>query len=152
MARLNTRPSYRTSTAPSSRYASATPVPGNTSDQENHDPTKRMDKGKGRARDSIPSRTSLPTPESGGSGDARGQKRKRTESRADDEHGGDEEEEEEEDVEAKFNKYFDPNQDPEERRDLKKKSRALERGFAGKLAKETCNCDSMLIDMNRNTR
>ena len=95
-----------------------------------------MDKGKGRARDEPPARNSLPTPESGESSDARGQKRKRVEARAqrdreedDADAGG--EEGEGAGVEAKFNKYFDPNQDPEERRDLKKRSRALERGFAG---------------------
>lgn len=88
-----------------------------------------MDKGKGRARDSAPSRTSLPTPDSGGSSDARGHKRKRTEVRAEEDEEVDEDDEE--NVERRFNKYFDPNQDPEERRHLKKKSRALERGFAG---------------------
>lgn len=93
-----------------------------------------MEKGKGRARDDAPSRASLPTPESGGSGDSRGQKRKRVEVRREqDEDDGEEEEEEEgeEGIEARFNKYFNPNQNPEERRDLKKRSRALERGFAG---------------------
>lgn len=129
MARLNTRPSYRSSTAPSSRYPSATPGPGNNSDQENHDPnTTRMEKGKGRARDSAQPRPSLPTPESGGGSVARGQKRKRAEARADDQEGDDDEEAE---TEAKFNKYFDPNQNVDERRELKKRSRALERGFAG---------------------
>lgn len=87
-----------------------------------------MDNGKGRARDSAPSRTSLPTPDSGSSGDARGQKRKRAGARTED---GDEAEMDEEDIEARFNKYFNPNQDVDERRELKKKSRALEREFAG---------------------
>lgn len=73
----------------------------------------------------------MPTPESGSSGDARGQKRKRIGTRTEEDNEAGEEEEEEDDVEAKFNKYFDPNQDPEERRQLKKRSRALERGFAG---------------------
>lgn len=91
-----------------------------------------MDKGKGRALEH--SRPSLPTPESGGSGgnDARGHKRKRAPAQT--EAGADEDEDEvddEENIEAKFNKFFDPNQDAEERRDLKKRSRALERGFAG---------------------
>lgn len=33
----------------------------------------------------------------------------------------------------KFTKYFDPNQDPEIRRQIKRESRALEREFNGKL-------------------
>jgi hypothetical protein len=33
--------------------------------------------------------------------------------------------------EEKFIRYFDPNQDADERRDLKRKSRALEREFNG---------------------
>ena len=124
MARLNTRPSYA-----SSRYTSATPGPDNASDQENSDPRAGgMDKGKGRAGD-PPSRTSLPTPTSDGSGDARGQKRKRVEVRA----GIHEEEDDEKEAERKFNQYFDPNQDTEERREVKRKSRALERDFQGML-------------------
>lgn len=142
MARLNTRPS--------SRYASEMPGPasgagaGDTSDQENHDPVPaiRMDKGKGRAVD-RPSRVSLPTPASDSSNEARGVKRKRlqpqrraTEVVEEDEDDAPEEEEEEEVDEeegeaAKFVRYFDPNQDPEVRREIKRKSRALEREFQG---------------------
>ena len=128
MARLNTRPSHA-STAASSRYPSATPQPGDNSDQENHDPgRRRLDKGKGRAR-GPPARSSLPTPSSGDSNDARGQKRKRAETNSAT-HALEEEDEGDTD-EAKFNKYFDPNQDVDERREVKRKSRALERDFQG---------------------
>lgn len=73
-----------------------------------------------------PSRVSLPTPTSDGSNDAsRGQKRKRVEVVPSASQYEDPEEE-------RFNKYFDPNQDPEARRDVKRKSRALEREFNGK--------------------
>lgn len=139
MARLNDRPSYRASTIASSRYASATP--GITSDQENQDPSAiRMSKGKGKERASgaSSSRMSLPTPTSGSSnGDARGQKRKRTEipAQEEEEEEVEEEDEQEEDSEAamytKFNKYFDPMQSTDLRRDLKKRGRALARGFNG---------------------
>lgn len=127
MARLNTRPS--------SRYNSVTPGPGNTSDQENTDPiASRTNKGKGRASDMPPpSRASLPTPTSDSSNEACGQKRKRTvPQRPSTEADEDDEEVDEEEREAvKFTRYFDPNQDPDERRDIKRESRALEREFQG---------------------
>jgi non-structural maintenance of chromosomes element 4 len=87
------------------------------------------DKGKGRAGDATGAqRSSLPTPASEGSDAARGQKRKRTAPTDDLEEEDDELNEEE----LRFNRYFDPNQDPEVRRDIKRKSRALEREFQGK--------------------
>jgi hypothetical protein len=107
MARVNTAPSV----AASSRYASESP----TSDQENRDPgTGRRDKGKGRASD-MPSRGSLPTPTS-----------------VDDDATGSPNEDDADEDEEKFTRYFDPNQNAEERRILKRKSRALERDFNGK--------------------
>ncbi|OQO13736.1 hypothetical protein B0A48_01966 [Cryoendolithus antarcticus] len=107
--------------APSSRYPSATP---GVSDQENNDPNPTAcDEGKGRAMD-PPARSSLPTPTSRHSdGASSGQKRKR---------GSDDSAASPcaaETDEQKFNRYFDPNQDPEERREIKRKSRALERDF-----------------------
>ena len=140
MARLNTRPSYHPSNTASPRYTSVTPARSTTSDQENQDPSAvRMDKGKGkgRASDAPSSRSNLPTPLSGSSSDARGQKRKRVSMPArPQDHGigdgGDDDDPEDEDaIEARFNRYFNPNQDPEERRQVKKKSRALARGFVG---------------------
>lgn len=86
-----------------------------------------MENGKGRASDRPASRASLPTPSSydSESDTTRGQKRKR---------GGEQTREDESDEEeARFNRYFDPNQDPEERREVKRKSRALEREFHGRL-------------------
>ena len=126
MARLNTRPS--------SRYNSTTPGPGNTSDQENNDPVTTRDKGKGRAADMPPpSRASLPTPTSDGSDETRGQKRKRAipQRRASEADQSEEELDEEEREAAKFTRYFDPNQDADERREVKRVSRALEREFQG---------------------
>lgn len=129
MARMNTRPS--------SRYDSETPVPANTSDQENHDPqqTRRMDKGKGRATDSR-SRTRLPTPSSDSSNEAHGQKRKRAvpQRRATQTQEDDDDLDDSDAAKAKFTRYFDPNQDPEVRREIKRKSRALEREFQGRRA------------------
>ena len=124
MARLNTRPS--------SRYQSETPGPANTSDQENHDPRARpMAKGKGRAVE-LPSRNSLPTPASDSSDETRGQKRKRAVPQRRVTQAEEDEEIDESDREAaKFVRYFDPNQDPEVRREVKRKSRALEREFQG---------------------
>ena len=75
-----------------------------------------------------PRRASLPTPTSDSSSEARGQKRKRVETR----RANNEDNEDLEEDEAKFNRFFDPNQDPEERRQIKRKSRALERQFQGK--------------------
>lgn len=142
MARLNTRPSH--STAASSRYASRTPGPGASSDQENRDPSMASrNKGKERATDvSAPQRSSLPTPASDGSSDVRGQKRKRAEAAQNVE---DDDDEDDEDEEARFNKYFDPNQDQEKRREVKRKSRALERDFQGKRIIQHCshNADSV---------
>jgi len=125
MARINTA----NSTAASSRYASETPV-SNTSDQENRDPgSRRREKGKGRASD-MPSQASLPTPTSVDEhGDLRAQKRRRTQGPGATGSPNDEGVDNEED---KFTRYFDPNQDAEERRTLKRKSRALERDFNGR--------------------
>ncbi|KAK3071286.1 hypothetical protein LTR53_008909 [Teratosphaeriaceae sp. CCFEE 6253] len=117
MARLNTRPSN----VPSSRYTSATS--GATSDQENRDPSARYDKGRARAMP-PPSRASLPTPSSDGSDGARGQKRKRVTVHVD----APPEEEVDED-ERKFTEFYDPNQDAKERREAKRRSRALEREY-----------------------
>lgn len=149
MARINTRPSYQ-STAASSRYPSATPAPSDTSDQENADPSRRrMDKGKGRASD-LRSRTSLPTPTSDEISEARaGQKRKRGPTRAlqpEEEDVG-----EDELAERKFNRYYDPNQDPEERREVKRKSRALERQFQGRCTMSAKLVSNLLI-LSRTTR
>ena len=88
----------------------------------------QRDKGKGRAVD-PPRRDSLPTPVSDESETARGQKRKRTEQATQSGAGQDEDDE-------KFTKYFDPNQDPEIRRQVKRKSRALEREFNGEYSKD----------------
>jgi len=79
----------------------------------------------------------LPTPASDDSSHSRGHKRKRAP--AGEQSAGvasaSEEEEEEVDEEqreaAKFVKYFDPNQNPDQRREIKRKSRALEREFQG---------------------
>ena len=96
MARANTRPSE----VASSRYASATP---GLSDQENRDPhgmSRRTSKGNGKE---MSSRGSLPTPTSANGSEGRPQKRKRT---------GDAQDEIDE-VEERFTRYFDPNQDPD---------------------------------------
>jgi hypothetical protein len=124
MARVNAAPS----TARTSRQSSATST-STTSDQENRDPsTTRRDKGKGRASD-MPSQGSLPTPTSVDEhGSARAQKRRRTQGPETTGSPNDEEDDEE----GKFTRWFDPNQDAEERRILKRKSRALERKFNGK--------------------
>lgn len=126
MARMNNRPSYA-STAASSRYPSATPMPEHSSDQENRDPDmSARDKAKDRAADAGETRrSSLPTPVSDGS-DSRGQKRKLVQIEV-----AQDDSENEDEAEARFNKYFDPNEDPEVRRDIKRKSRALERDFQG---------------------
>jgi hypothetical protein len=93
-------------------------MPADESDQENRDPHRRkMDKGKQRAGE-PPRKSSLLTP-SDDSNEERGQKRKRG-----DEHGDSDEEDE-------FTKDYDPNQDPEERRRIMRKSRALEREIQG---------------------
>ena len=124
MARLNDR----TSRAPSSRYESQTPRPGD-SDQENRDPGARnRAKGKQSAMPPSHHRSSLPTPTSEPGDTSRGQKRKRVE-RQPAEHV---EDDDEEDGDAKFNRYYDPNQDAETRRENKRKSRALERNILGK--------------------
>jgi hypothetical protein len=60
---------------------------------------------------------------------ARAQKRRRTQGP---DTTGSPNEEEDDDEEGKFTRWFDPNQDAEERRILKRKSRALERKFNGK--------------------
>lgn len=130
MARQNTRPSNllvprHEPTRAAATYVTRSPVSGIGSDEENIDPsTKRKDKGKGLA--DMPSRSqsdNLPTPDSDASDDGlRGQKRKRVMVQP----------EETEDQEQAFNKYFDPNQDPDVRRDIKRRSRLLEREFNGK--------------------
>lgn len=139
MARINTAPS-----AASSRYASATPT-STTSDQENRDPeTRRRDKGKGRASD-MPSQGSLPTPNSvDEQGDLRAQKRRRAQApRSHGSPNGDTGDEE-----GKFNRYFDPNQDADERRKIKRKSRALEREFNGMFQPTLVIC-GLVADQNR---
>ena len=125
MARLNARPSYRSSNMPSSRLPSATPSLADASDQENHDPrAQKRDKGKQRAGE-PPHRASMPTPESGDTSEARGRKRKRGREPAREDHGesGDEGDE--------FTKEYDPNQDPDARRKVMRESRLLEREFQG---------------------
>lgn len=66
---------------------------------------------------------------------ARGQKRKRAEpqpaTKADDIDSDGEVPQAPED-EEKFNRYYNPAQDPEQRRQVKRKSRALEREFNGR--------------------
>jgi len=75
------------------------------------------------------SRETLPTPSSGDSHDAsRGQKRKRVHGRDAGSLGPDESGESETE---KFNRYFDPNQNADQRREVKRKSRNLERKFNG---------------------
>lgn len=69
----------------------------------------------------MPSRGSLPTPTSGDNSDQRPQKRRRTDGPIS----------ERDEAEARFTRYFDPNQDPDERREIKSRSRALERDFNG---------------------
>ncbi|KAI5362409.1 putative nse4/EID Nse3/MAGE-binding protein [Septoria linicola] len=117
MARLNARPS----TVAGSRATSVALSP--TPDQENRDPSmdRRRDKGKGRASDAS-LRTSLPTPSSDGTDTSRGQKRKRTQlavTQAEDVP------EDQDPEDAKFTRYYDPNQDAEKRRQIKRKSRAM---------------------------
>ena len=136
MARINTT----TSTAASSRYASQTPT-SNASDQENREPgARRRDKGKGRALD-MASQGSLPTPtsvdEAGGS---RAQKRRRIQRPDATGSPNDDAVDEEED---RFTRYFDPNQDAEERRTIKRKSRALERDFNGRWRIPFVICEAM---------
>lgn len=94
-----------------------------------------MDKGKQRASD-PPRRPSLPTPSSEDSDGARGQKRKR-----DSPHDDEDEDDEDEGHDAlrkEFTEHFDPNQDPEVRRTIKRKSRALEREFQGEIGHLNC--------------
>ncbi|KAF2165335.1 hypothetical protein M409DRAFT_67200 [Zasmidium cellare ATCC 36951] len=121
MARLNHSRTLHPARS-SSNTPSPSPEPSDTSEQENRDPrAMQRDKGKGRAVD-PPRRDSLPTPVSDESETARGQKRKRTEQATQSGEAQDEEDD-------KFTKYFDPNQNPEIRRQVKRKSRALEREF-----------------------
>ncbi|GIZ45248.1 hypothetical protein CKM354_000842600 [Cercospora kikuchii] len=116
MARLNNRPS----TVANSRATTIakSPTPG----QENRDPTMRRDKGKGRASES--SRTSLPTPSSDDTERARGQKRKRTHFAMTQEADIPEDQDPED---VKFTRYYDPNQNADQRRQVKRKSRAMYR-------------------------
>lgn len=71
--------------------------------------------------DPTPPRTNLPTPTSDGSSGRRGQKRKRAHVPS---------VTEELDQEEKFRRFYDPDQNPDIRREIKRKSRALEREFA----------------------
>lgn len=119
MARLNARPS---SITPSRLPTQA--MHSEESDQENHDPSSRaILKGKARAIDPTPSRASLPTPTSDSSTGTRGQKRKRSHAPAATQEFDDDEE--------KFRRFYDPDQNPDIRREIKRKTRALEREFAG---------------------
>lgn len=129
MARLNSRRTLNTARN-SSQVPSPSPAPSESSepsgssDQENRDPrAMARDKGKGRATD-PPRHESLPTPVSDESETARGQKRKHAQQAT--------QSIEEDEEDEKLTRYFDPNQDPEIRRQVKRKSRALEREFNGK--------------------
>lgn len=82
------------------------------------------DKGKGRALDPPLRQSPLPTPVSDESETARGEKRKCGQHATQSLKVPSEED--------RFTQYFDPNQDPEQRRQVKRKSRALEREFNGK--------------------
>ena len=129
MARLNTRPSI----VGEPRAGTPNAASNNASDQENRDPrSQRARRGKNAAMSSRSSSPpSLPTPASGENNTLRGQKRKRnveppSGTQMTSGNGPDEDEE-------RFNKYFDPNQDPEARRQTKREARALEREFNGEL-------------------
>lgn len=120
MARLNARPS---SITPSRLPTQA--MHSEESDQENHDPSSRaILKGKARVIDPTPSRASLPTPTSDSSNGTRGQKRKRSHAPAATQELDDDEE--------KFRRFYDPDQNLDIRREIKRKTRALEREFAGR--------------------
>ena len=128
MAKLNVRPSYRSSNITSSRLPSVTPSLADGSDQENYDPRAgKRDKGKHRAGE-PPRRPSMPTPESGDSSEARRQKRKRNHAHAHEDQGESGGEEDE------FTKEYDPNQDPDARRKVMRESRLLAREFQGQLS------------------
>ncbi|CAK4032923.1 Non-structural maintenance of chromosomes element 4 A [Lecanosticta acicola] len=135
MARLNTR----RSSFPASRSLSSPPS-SSQSDQENNDPSEapRRDKGKQRATDMPPSRNrSLPTPSTEGSDGSRGQKRKRPQLTQPSDIP-----DELDENDAKYNRYFDPDQNPEARRQVKRKSRALHRDFhenRDELLKDDCD-------------
>lgn len=86
----------------------------------------RRDKGKGRASES--SRTSLPTPSSDDTERARGQKRKRTHFAMTQEADIPEDQDPED---VKFTRYYDPNQNADQRRQVKRKSRAMYRKLHG---------------------
>lgn len=98
-------------------------------EQENRDPATRRDKGKGRA--STASRTSLPTPTSDTSGASTGQKRKRARTQAGATQEADIPEDQDPD-DAKFTRYYDPNQNADQRRQVKRKSRAMIRELHGR--------------------
>lgn len=71
---------------------------------------------------------------SDGSGASRGQKRKRTHAQAQAQAGATQEADVPEDQDpddAKFTRYYDPNQDAEKRRQVKRKSRAMIRELHG---------------------
>lgn len=76
----------------------------------------------------MPAQGDLPTPRSADEHDTRAQKRRRVTSQG---NAGSPNGNNEDDEEAKFKRYFDPNQDVDERRDIKRRIRALERGFNG---------------------
>ncbi|EME45398.1 hypothetical protein DOTSEDRAFT_170771 [Dothistroma septosporum NZE10] len=132
MARLNTRPS--TIAGANSPIRGTPALDNNYSDQENEEPEAerpRRDKGKGRASE-MSGRSTLPTPDSDTRDTAPARKRKRAEAQsatqAEDIDSDGEVPQDPEDVE-RFNRYYNPAQDPEQRRQVKRKSRALEREF-----------------------
>lgn len=137
MARLNTRPSN----APSRQYASITPTPGD-SDQENRDPSATpANNRKKRTTDMPPptqsrrSHNTLPTPTSDPS-DAphSGQKRKRNSDQipvTDDER-----------KEAQYRRFYDPNQNARERQEGKRRMREMGRTIDGTSCHFECVSDS----------
>lgn len=131
MARLNARPPVSTV----SRSPSASP-PESSPGQENRDPnSEAREKQKRRAMADARPPAVTHSPASDGSDAPSGQKRRRVEANvaADRGQGADEDHDEEDGERAeRFHRYFDPNQDPEQRREIKRKSRALEREFQGR--------------------
>lgn len=128
MARLNTRPS-----SVRASHTLSSPHTSQESDQENYDPSgsPRRDKGKQKASMDSSRQKSLPTPSTENSDASRGQKRKR--------HQHTQQLTQPSDIpddvdpeDPTYNRYFDPDQKPEARRDVKRKSRALHRQFQGR--------------------
>ncbi|GAB7348728.1 hypothetical protein MBLNU459_g7465t1 [Dothideomycetes sp. NU459] len=134
MARLNaaaaSTPAHHSSGAfmshtPHAAHVSTPPSPLHTSpsslsDKENQPASRPKDKGKGRMRPPA----ELPTPTSDDASGSHSAKRRRIESSRN--GGADDGDEDEED---QSQKWYDPNQDPTIRQDIKRKSRALEREF-----------------------